>query len=295
MKSYPSKVLLFGEYGILYGSRALAMPFNFYSGQFEEDMANRNAELLPILKHIEAINSELLIPLDLQKLNNDVGQGLFFNSSIPLNSGLGSSGALVAALYESYSSNSDLIASSSLEKIKNDLALIESHFHGQSSGFDPLVSLINKPLLMDASREIRKINKMSLTGFDSPIRLFLFNSMVSGKTKGLVNSFTEKMQAKDFADVFRKSYQLYSDGAIEQILNNKYNKFFEVFASLSEFQLTNMAELIPESVKELFVSGLNTGNYYLKICGSGGGGHFLGITPDFEKLSENVKNNSIEL
>ena len=41
--------------------------------------------------------------------------------------------------------------------------------------------------------------------------------------------------------------------------------------------------MIPESIKHVWQKGLETDNFYLKLCGSGGGGFLLGFTADYEK------------
>ena len=41
--------------------------------------------------------------------------------------------------------------------------------------------------------------------------------------------------------------------------------------------------MIPESFHQLWQKGIETNDYYLKLCGSGGGGFILGFTQDFEK------------
>ena len=40
--------------------------------------------------------------------------------------------------------------------------------------------------------------------------------------------------------------------------------------------------MIPKSVEKIWKVGLETGNYYLKLCGSGGGGMMLGFTSNIE-------------
>ena len=42
-------------------------------------------------------------------------------------------------------------------------------------------------------------------------------------------------------------------------------------------------------------NGLLTNDYYLKLCGSGGGGYILGFAEDFEKAKKSLKNYKLEL
>ncbi|MFQ5445619.1 MAG: hypothetical protein ACE5FF_01690, partial [Saprospiraceae bacterium] len=73
MKTYPAKILLFGEHTVNLGSRALAMPLPLFSGRWELDLASgpkerrRKQMQLPqfagYLKRLQAAGN-LLLPLD---------------------------------------------------------------------------------------------------------------------------------------------------------------------------------------------------------------------------------------
>ncbi|MFT5953016.1 MAG: mevalonate kinase, partial [Bacteroidia bacterium] len=41
--------------------------------------------------------------------------------------------------------------------------------------------------------------------------------------------------------------------------------------------------------------GIESGDYYLKLCGSGGGGYILGFTKDYENAKVQLKNYELEL
>ena len=41
--------------------------------------------------------------------------------------------------------------------------------------------------------------------------------------------------------------------------------------------------------KEKDAAGNESGEYSLKLCGAGGGGFILGITPDFKMIAESLK------
>ncbi len=53
--------------------------------------------------------------------------------------------------------------------------------------------------------------------------------------------------------------------------------------------------MIPNSFHKLWQEGLESNNYYLKLCGSGGGGYILGFTQDYEKVKELLKGYKLEL
>jgi mevalonate kinase len=53
--------------------------------------------------------------------------------------------------------------------------------------------------------------------------------------------------------------------------------------------------MIPESFHEIWKNGIETNDYYLKLCGSGGGGYILGFTQDLEKAKSALKGHKLEV
>src|SRR4051812_21584288 len=102
-----SKILLFGEYGIIRDSKGLSIPYNFYNGALKRDenpsaeAIKSNGNLKRYVSYLESLQNEQpeLVTFDLNALKNDVETGMYFDSSIPQGYGVGSSGALVAAIY----------------------------------------------------------------------------------------------------------------------------------------------------------------------------------------------------
>src|SRR4051812_8033102 len=99
-----SKILLFGEYGIIKDSKGLSIPYNFYNGALKSDgngsteAVKSNGNLSRFVSYLEQMQSEQpeLVKFDLDSLKSDVTNGMYFDSSIPQGYGVGSSGALVA-------------------------------------------------------------------------------------------------------------------------------------------------------------------------------------------------------
>ena len=105
-----SKILLFGEYGIIKDSKGLSIPYNFYNGALkvdenpsEEAIRSNNSlkRFADYLKNLETENPGL-VNFDFESLYSDIDKGMYFDSSIPQGYGVGSSGALVAAIYDEY-------------------------------------------------------------------------------------------------------------------------------------------------------------------------------------------------
>ncbi len=53
--------------------------------------------------------------------------------------------------------------------------------------------------------------------------------------------------------------------------------------------------MIPDSFHQLWENGIETNDYYLKLCGSGGGGYILGFTKDYEKTKKLLEDYKLEL
>ena len=126
-KTFPGKLLLFGEYTVLVGSRALAIPVPHWSGNWDRGV-KVHAALTPLLDHLR--KSRDGNHLDLDAFQKDIEGGLYFKSSIPQGYGLGSSAALTAAIFNNYGPQRDGL---SLTDMIEKLASIESYYHGQSS------------------------------------------------------------------------------------------------------------------------------------------------------------------
>lgn len=275
-QSFPAKILLFGEYTILNGSKALAIPFRDLSGKWsfeklETESSKVSHETLhAFLKH----SSEDY--LDYDRLKKDIDAGLWFDSTIPHGFGLGSSGALIAALYETYG-----LKRNSIPENKRGLAKLEDYFHGSSSGIDPLVSLIQKPLLIHSFDNVEIYeNDINLEGF------FLLNTGKPRVTGPLVSIYQEKMKDPEFkrgcAEVLSREVNF----AVDAILGNDRSNLFHHLWLISKFQWEYFPEMIPTQMRGLWTRGLESGSYVLKLCGAGGGGFILGYS---DKLSGDEK------
>ncbi|MCB0687361.1 MAG: hypothetical protein KDC53_12585, partial [Saprospiraceae bacterium] len=106
-QAYPSKVLLFGEYTVLYGGQALAIPYQKYSGLWHKDKPETFIDLSLFFSHLRKINQLLHSPLDLNILEILENEYHYF-SNIPQGVGLGSSAALSASIYDLSTNSSHL-------------------------------------------------------------------------------------------------------------------------------------------------------------------------------------------
>jgi mevalonate kinase len=53
--------------------------------------------------------------------------------------------------------------------------------------------------------------------------------------------------------------------------------------------------MIPDQFEALWKKGIETNAYYLKLCGSGGGGFVLGFTEDMEEAGKLLKGHNLKV
>ncbi|MGD9555670.1 MAG: mevalonate kinase [Mangrovibacterium sp.] len=290
MKLFYAKLLLFGEYGLMFGASALALPFHRYNGQLvlpgegmlSPESRKSHLELERFISWFghEKLNGRMNFPLDSQRLRTDVESGLFFRSGIPQEYGVGSSGALCAALFHEYSRYGDNVTQvarkhSLPEALKHDFALMEAYFHGRSSGLDPLVSFLNQPLLFNGD------GKISLPGLSTesfPFSVRLIDTGCTGATSPLVNLFHGKMEDTGFKEAFHRFYLPANDGAVDAFLEGHTDKLFTHLRQITRFQLDYLSEMIPRPFREKMEDML-AHDIPVKLLGSGGGGYLLAFVP----------------
>jgi len=256
---YYSKLLLFGEYTIIDNGTALSVPFRKYSGHWSKSKENGGlTEFFDFLLTLEG--------MDQQKLRVAKEENWSFESNIPIGCGLGSSGALSAAAYDSFKT----IKADKIKLLRKDLASIESFFHGQSSGLDPLTSYCNKAIVVGDQKEVQ-INRPAIGN-----NFFLIDSKIERNSKELISWFSNKKKTdKDFQIALMKLNR-FNTMAIESILCSNDIGIENNVRKISNLQFEFFQKLIPESIKELWKAGFDSDQYYMKLAGAGGGGYFLG-------------------
>ncbi len=298
-----AKVLLFGEYGIIKDAKGLSIPYNFYKGALKisdtkNDQAQiSNQKLTEFVDYLEKIN-RTLVTFNIKQLREDLSRGLYFDSSIPQGYGIGSSGALVAAVYDRYAHNKITILENltrvKLLKLKQIFGQMESFFHGKSSGLDPLNSFLSLPILIH-SKDI-----LEPTGIPSQPKagkgaVFLLDSGSMGETAPMVNIFMQNMESPTFRKMIKEQFISYSDRCVEHFLSGDIISLFGDLKRLSKTVLTHFKPMIPEQFHALWKTGIDTNAYYLKLCGSGGGGYILGFTEDITKAQSVLKDHRLEV
>ncbi len=301
-----SKILLFGEYGIIKDSKGLSIPYNFYKGALKvsEDQNPEAQKSTFNLRRFAVFLEQLqqqqpdLVQFDLKKFNEDLNGNMYFDSSIPQGYGVGSSGALVAAIYDKYAANKitvlENLTREKLLKLKTIFGEMESFFHGKSSGLDPLNSYLSIPILINSKDHIEAtgIPTQSANGKGA---VFLLDSGIVGETAPMVNIFMENLKDKGFRTMLKNQFVKYTDACVENFLGGDLKSLFSNTKKLSKVVLNNFKPMIPEQFHGIWQNGIDTNDYYLKLCGSGGGGYILGFTEDLEKAQKSLKDYKLEV
>lgn len=291
-KNFYSKVLLFGEYGIISNSNALSIPFKEFFGSLKkctklnQDQKKSNDKLIELYRFISD-NNIINDVIDIQGLKNDLELGLHFDSNIPVASGLGSSGALVASIFHKYLRTD--INNLQIEDIKNLLSIIESKFHGKSSGLDPLVSFYNKSILL-SNQKIKLLDDIDY----GDCMIYLVDSKINASTKDMIEIFNKKMNNNDFSNFLNNVFINKTNVCIDNLLNNS-SSFQDSIKELSEITFKNFQEMIPNQIKEKWEYGLKTNSYFMKLCGSGGGGFFTVFDFESQVSSDSTNFKSLQI
>ncbi|WP_294218996.1 mevalonate kinase [uncultured Chryseobacterium sp.] len=288
-----AKIILFGEYGMIEDSQGLVVPYSFYKGtlKFSEDHSEFEARSNGHLHKYADFLQELRLPedftLDVQRFKDDIAAGLFFDSNIPQGYGVGSSGALVAAIFEKYSftkHDPENISKENLKNLKAVFGEMESYFHGKSSGMDPLICYMNLPILIENRENLDRVSIPD--GEDGKGAIFLIDSGMTGETGPMIQIFFEKMKTEGFRKTLKEEFIRYNNACIDAFLKKDMNPFFRNLKKLSHWAYEHFRPMIPESIFNIWKKGLDSNAYYLKLCGSGGGGYILGFTKDYEKAEK---------
>ena len=263
----PGKVLLFGEYSILFKSQGLIIPYKGFSGKLQ--LNGFETESHKIIKDLTTyLEENCQNIIDLKKLNEDISRGLFFASTIPMGQGMGSSAAVTAALIKSYGLHIDKMTNIELKK---NLGLIESYFHGKSSGFDPLVCCLNNSLLKTSMGTVESI---ALPNTDRELRVFLVPTGEERKGAKVIASFMNKMENEPFLSDYTNKYIPLNDLCIDSFLNQS-PMLSSQFEQLSQMQYQIFEDSMTPYIKRMWLNGLESKDFFMKLCGAGGGGFYL--------------------
>ena len=289
---------------MIFGSEALLTPYYSAFGEWSSVINRPSAQAFESNESIRKFynylndNDEFRI-LDLKRFEMEINAGLFFDSNIPLGYGVGSSGALVAAIFDRYK----LIEINDIPKLKNFLAKMESFFHGSSSGMDPLQCYLGKPFII--SRDVTPVasigqqsmvNGQQLTILEDDfmsddIHIFLIDTKIKSPTAPLVERFKELRKDATYLDKFDNEYVPLISKCIKSLIDKNNDDFYKYLSQVSKLQIELLSHTIPEETRDYFLKDINKDGFQVKLCGAGGGGFLLGFSNNIQKTNEFWKEN----
>ena len=283
---YYSKVILFGEYSMIFDATALMIPLTRFSAQWRfashldaSGGAASNASLQRFADYLSIVE-EVKDIIDLPRFNHDLNYNLFLDSNVPSGYGLGSSGTLVAAVYDAYAKQK----TDDLLQLKSLFGKMESYFHGSSSGIDPLQCYMGKPFKITPAG----VQLLSDEFLKNDIHICLIDTKIKSNTKPLVDHFKQQREDAAFLSRFQSEYVPCVTSCIDSMIQGDTNLFFNSLKQLTKGQLEFLRPMITDNTLDLFTSNFDF-HFGVKISGSGGGGYVLGFTDDVERTFDLLK------
>ena len=268
---YPAKLLLFGEYTVLNGSQALAVPLNMWRGEWIKEAHSNRSPQGDIINYVTWMQKNELIDHDIERsILSDLDEGWNYQSTISIGYGIGSSGALVAAMYDRF-----FPASGNMEKMHAIMSGMEAYFHGASSGMDPLVSFTQKAVYKDESGRFHSVDD---PGWPEGYKIYLFDSGLARETGPLVARYKERLNDKVYREKVEKQFVPMMEHALHFYLAGENKSLEECISVISQFQREYFDDMILDHVKIQWDSLTSLPGVYVKLCGAGGGGYYLVIT-----------------
>ena len=297
--SFSAKILLFGEYTILLGSSALSILYRAFSAGLrlpENDetgvsgsQVSSNQYLLTFYGYLAGLGDQFSLIIDFDRFNDDLSHGLYFHSTIPAGYGLGSSGALVAAVFERFArrlpSGEELSTVDGILRLKKIFSDMESFFHGRSSGFDPAVIFLKSALHLRPDGVPEKI-KLPKNFSEDRSGIFLLDSGQAGKTAPLVGPFLERFKPGGKITGEGEELVALTNELVKSFLDYDALTFWKRMKELSIIQAEEFSSMIPGDFLSPWLEGTESGLFFLKLCGSGGGGYLAGFAPDLQKAMD---------
>ncbi|MBK8565949.1 MAG: hypothetical protein IPN76_22065 [Saprospiraceae bacterium] len=294
--TFPAKLLLFGEHTVNLGSHALAVPLPLFSGKWahapqlsSSELAARQQQLPQFADYLDDLQKrgELLVKLNVASLKQELSKGLVFESNIPTGYGAGSSGAIVAAVLKYWVSEERDIP---VVELKKAVAQMEAFFHGTSSGTDPLVCYLQKPILLGGEEGAQAMNLPSnvqaIAEGETPKKgchtIFLLDTGIQRSATPLIAYFMKQSKGITLAGRIAFSLIHSVQGAIDSFFSSKPHAVYEHFGAIGRFQYRFLRGLIPVKYRKLWAASTESDLFKLKVCGAGGGGFILGMTKDWE-------------
>ena len=281
-RKYPSKILLTGEYTVLLGYPAIAIPWIRRYAEWKENGSAVDDTLLKFYHFIKK-HSELNDHFLLDDFFNFIQSGGYLESHIPFGYGLGSSGSFCAAVLDRFS----IVDKKDVGLVHTLLKRMEDFFHGQSSGLDPMISYFDRAVQI-CNGEI-SFPDMQCKDLLFKYGLCLVDSKLKRDTQQLVVRFKESIKDENYIAKLKAEIVPLNEFLILSLLNEKATSFERNWTQISKASLDVFQNMIPGSFQKFWEEGIQSKAYYCKLCGAGGGGLFLVKVLDEKVFQEQIK------
>ena len=122
----------------------------------------------------------------------------------------------------------------------------------------------------------------------SDYQLFLLDTNHPRKAEPLIKWFLEQNDKADFQSTIRPQLLNINKQAIDAFLLNDYKNLWQVMSEMSQLQFDHLPGLIPDFLHNVWLQGLDSDLFKLKICGAGGGGFMIGMTRDLDEVKSEI-------
>lgn len=278
MRKYPAKILLFGEYTVLQGGKALAIPYENFAISWTLKNGNADQRLIDFAQYLKSNFSKDIF--DFAQMESMLKMGWQLCGNVPSGYGVGSSGTVCAAIFDRFAHAAS--KQTDPQNKKQLLARMEGFYHGQSSGTDPLISLTNRPIVLEA-----QITKWPVLPQNWSDHLFLLDTNINRVAAPLIRRFLQQLETdQDWQQKIETDWASASNHCINALLDANSVSFENAFQVLNTHQLDLAPWLIPDAIQRIWQGE----SYMLKICGAGGGGFMLGYTNNWAATQAELSN-----
>jgi mevalonate kinase len=104
---------------------------------------------------------------------------------------------------------------------------------------------------------------------------FVFDTRTKAGTEKLMKEFLSLQDLPEFRKVYLSDYLPAVNNLYREIILSNQAVIKSLIKSISAFQLKYFLRMIPEAVRQFWTEGIQSEEYFMKLCGSGGGGYLL--------------------
>ena len=155
-------------------------------------------------------------------------------------------------------------------------------------------SYLSIPILIESKNKI-DVTGIPLEKVNGEGAIFLLDSGQMGSTATMVEIFMKKMKDEGFRKMLNAKFIKYTNSCVDSFLKGDLKNLFKNTKILSGIVFENFKPMIPNKFHKIWKTGIESGSYFLKLCGSGGGGYILGFAPNIEQAKKDLNGYNLEV